>query len=302
MRLEWRQPYLNYPLIAEMKFSNKELCNLLFTRQSDGKFKCHSCNNTYSKSNGYTNLLTHLRIAHPDYLQQAKRSFERGNRLGLQVVDQRTTDIFKWVERCVMDKMPFTFCERPFVRQNSTMESISAGTLKKYVGLLYIHTREVVAEILPSALGLVIDGWSSNSRHYVAIIAVFNDPDVPQPKEPNPNYDEGAQCLTRRYFLLAFCPLENEEDLGAQSLFDLIADTISTFNKPWSSVLFMVGENCLVNQCIGDKDDALPFIGCASHRFNLAVSDFLEDHKDLLDKIHALTKYFNTLKGRAALA
>ncbi|KAG6957594.1 hypothetical protein JG688_00010896, partial [Phytophthora aleatoria] len=48
-------------------------------------------------------------------------------------------------------------------------------------------------------------------------------------------------CSSRRFLLLAISPLDEEEDLGAQSLFDQIADTLSHYEKPWVSVLFMVG-------------------------------------------------------------
>ncbi|RAW31389.1 hypothetical protein PC110_g12263 [Phytophthora cactorum] len=105
-------------------------------------------------------------------------------------------------------------------------------------------------------------------------MAVFEDPSVFQPKQRDSDYDESIQCLTRRFVLLVFCPLGDEEDLGAQSLFDLIADTLSIFNSPWESVLLMIGDNCSVNQVICRKLGALPFIGCASHRFQLAVNDF----------------------------
>ncbi|KAG2854150.1 hypothetical protein PC113_g13560 [Phytophthora cactorum] len=66
----------------------------------------------------------------------------------------------------------------------------------------------------------------------------------------------------------AFCPLGDEEHLSAQSLFDLIADTLSTYNRPCESVLFMIGDNC---------------------------------SELLLAKIHALMKHLNTIKCRAAL-
>ncbi|KAG6954994.1 hypothetical protein JG688_00012100, partial [Phytophthora aleatoria] len=79
----------------------------------------------------------------------------------------------------------------------------------------------------------------------------------------------GIQCLTCRFVLLAFCPLGDEEDLSAQSLFDLIADTLSTCNRP--------------------------------RRFQLAVNDFLADKELLLAKIHALMKHLSTIKCRAAL-
>ncbi|KAG2911655.1 hypothetical protein PC115_g12497 [Phytophthora cactorum] len=67
----------------------------------------------------------------------------------------------------------------------------------------------------------------------------------------------------------AFCPLGDEEHLSAQSLFDLIADTLSTYNRP--------------------------------RRFQLPVNDFLADKELLLAKIHALMKHLNTIKCRAAL-
>ncbi|KAG4227076.1 hypothetical protein PC116_g24528 [Phytophthora cactorum] len=105
-------------------------------------------------------------------------------------------------------------------------------------------------------------------------MAVYEDPSVFQPKERNPDYDESIQCLTRHFVLLAFCPRGDEEDLGAQSLLDLIAETLSTFDRTWESVLFMIGDNCSVNQAIGRKLGALPIIGCASHRVQLVVNDF----------------------------
>ncbi|ETP53070.1 hypothetical protein F442_02002, partial [Phytophthora nicotianae P10297] len=76
--------------------------------------------------------------------------------------------------------------------------------------------------------------------------------------EDDPDYFEGTDCYTRRFQLLAFWPLKVEEDLGAQSLFDLIADTLSRYNKPWDAVHFMVADNCSVNQYIGSREGGLP--------------------------------------------
>ncbi|RLN96633.1 hypothetical protein BBJ28_00025369 [Nothophytophthora sp. Chile5] len=89
--------------------------------------------------------------------------------------------------------------------------------------------------------------------------------------------------------------------MSAQSLFDLIADTLSRYNKPWESVAFMVGDNCSVNRYIGRREGAIPLIGCASHRFNLAVRDFLKDDEPLMGKIQTLMLKLRTIKGRALL-
>ncbi|KAE9175038.1 hypothetical protein PF005_g25579 [Phytophthora fragariae] len=260
-----------------MKFSNKDLCSLLFSELSPGKSTCNSCKKVYKEGRGYTNQMHHLLKKHPDYLQLAEAAFRKGNRLGLSLPDQRTNEIFRWIEWCVVERMP------------------------KYIHLLYGYVRDVIAAKLPDRFVIVLDGWTSGGRHFVVILAVYNDPSGADPAQRNPNYDESVQCLSRRFVLLAFCPFCDEENLGAQSLYDLIADTLATFNKPWTSVLFMVGDNCSVNQSIGRKAGALPFIGCASHRFQLAVNDFLSDDDALLAKIHALMKHLSKIKCRAAL-
>ncbi|RLN92817.1 hypothetical protein BBJ28_00025410 [Nothophytophthora sp. Chile5] len=63
----------------------------------------------------------------------------------------------------------------------------------------------------------------------------------------------------------------------------------------------MVGDNCSVNQYIGRREGAIPLIGCASHRFNLAVRDFLKDDEPLMGKIQTLMLKLRTIKGRALL-
>ncbi|GMF43142.1 unnamed protein product [Phytophthora fragariaefolia] len=63
----------------------------------------------------------------------------------------------------------------------------------------------------------------------------------------------------------------------------------------------MIGDNCSVNQSIGRNVGALPFIGCASNRFQLVVNAFLADHEPVLAQIHALMKHLSTIKCRAAL-
>ncbi|KAE9082332.1 hypothetical protein PF007_g22336, partial [Phytophthora fragariae] len=50
---------------------------------------------------------------------------------------------------------------------------------------------------------------------------------------------------------------------------------------------------------IGRKVGAVPFIGCASHRFNLAMKDYLAKEDALLEKIHALMKRYSTLKRKS---
>ncbi|KAE9303034.1 hypothetical protein PF008_g22328 [Phytophthora fragariae] len=286
-----------------MSLSSRTICNALFTSGGTNVFVCNTCNDTYRSSNGYSNLLNHLRRHHPAYEQLARSALREGNALQLRVVDQRTVDVYRWVEWIVVDKLPFSFCERPNVRANTKLSKINRQTVKIYVVDIADCVEARMKRDLPSPFGVVLDGWTHGGRHYLAIFAVFNGKREGAGVGTQTSADvfDDIHCTTRQFVLLAFCPLEDETDLGAQSVFDLLADTLSRYDRPWQAVTFMVGDNCSVNQSIVRKVGAVPFIGCASHRFNLAMKDYLAKEDALLEKIHALMKRFSTLKGRAVL-
>ncbi|KAG3195338.1 hypothetical protein PC128_g8589 [Phytophthora cactorum] len=193
---------------------------------------------------------------------------------------------------------------RRLTRLNATLSIVLEDTLLRYFVLLFEVVESRVASELPELFGLVLDGWTSSNRHYVAIFAFFDSATgntgtagISAASE----YYEDLECSSRRFLLLAFSPVETEKDLSAQSEYDLIADTLSRYNKPWNAVKFMVGDNCSVDQYIGRKEGAIPQIGCASHRFNLAVKDYLKKEDELITKVHAFMSKLRTVKGRAIL-
>ncbi|KAF1785835.1 hypothetical protein GQ600_8228 [Phytophthora cactorum] len=112
-----------------MEFTNKDLYYLLFTELSPNQARCNTCINVSS-------------LRHPDYQELAAAVFRKGNRFGVTLPDQRTCEVFRWVEWCIRDRMPVSFCERPLVRKNAKMEPISAATLQKYLDALYGLVRE----------------------------------------------------------------------------------------------------------------------------------------------------------------
>lgn len=68
---------------------------------------------------------------------------------------------------------------------------------------------------------------ANDSRHYVAIFAVFAIPGSRTDSHGTraDDYFDDIDCHSRRYVLLAFSPLDEEEDLSAQSMFDLISES-----------------------------------------------------------------------------
>ncbi|DAZ93435.1 TPA: hypothetical protein N0F65_000086, partial [Lagenidium giganteum] len=200
-----------------MALKNKEICEVLYTALGDKNYRCNSCSKVYARGNGYTNLLNHLRTSHAGFERVALDVIRSGNRIA-SVVDAKSIEIYRWVEWCILERMPFSFCESAIVRKNAKMAPISRDTLKEYVLKLYGWTREKVIQQLPERFGLVLD-----------------------------------------------------------------ADTLSTYQRPWEAVTFMVGDNCSVNQCIGRRQGAIPM------------------YQEMLDKINNLMKKLSTVKGRALL-
>jgi hypothetical protein len=113
----------------------------------------------------------------------------------------------------------------------------------------------LVRRNLSRAFGLVIDGWTSAVVHRDDLYAVF----------------AATDALPANQELLSFSPLDDEMDLGSRSLLNFIADTLKFYERPWESVLFLMSVNCSINQYIGSRC-GIPFIECASHKFNLAVN------------------------------
>ncbi|OWY93374.1 hypothetical protein PHMEG_00037258 [Phytophthora megakarya] len=58
-------------------------------------------------------------------------------------------------------------------------------------------------------------------------------------------------------------------------------------DKELDAVPFLIGDNCATNQRLATNLE-IPLIGCASHRFNLAVKRFLEDYQDQISIIQNL--------------
>jgi hypothetical protein len=59
------------------------------------------------------------------------------------------------------------------------------------------------------------------------------------------------------------------------------------FQKDFSNVVCLVGDNCATNQALASLCRK-PFVGCAAHRFNLAVQKYLKDFDSIMNKVKFL--------------
>ena len=267
--------------------ANEALIRTLFIETIDGVYKCNSCGTVrkQKKNTGWSNLLDHVKTAHADFFTRFKDGKNSGEMHQTQLKEmfkicypKTTTNLFGWIKWVVHGLKPFNFVEDPLNRENSKLDGISRNTLIKHLELLTLSVEKKISQKIESKFALVMDGWSTGSTHYLALFAVFDN------KED------------RETVLLAFSPFVDETNFGAKNHADFIKWVVeSVYGKNMSDVISLTGDNCSTNVAVS-RILSLPLLGCASHKFDLALSEFIVPWKPLINKIHILMTKLNTLK------
>jgi hypothetical protein len=89
-------------------------------------------------------------------------------------------------------------------------------------------------------------------------------------------------------------------DLSANSQSALILETLQIYGRNISNVVCIIGDNCSTNKSTANKL-GVPLLGCASHRFNLAVNFYLKDFESKLEKVSQISRKRRTIKNSAEL-
>jgi len=266
------------------KYSSKEISATFFegiasseTSKSSNKFKC-KCGVTRSQDlkKGYINLISHIKTNHPDWeeVMSSKKSFNKSQSL---FINQKASTYYSWLRWIILDCHPFSFVERPLTRQYSNLENVSVDSLMKYLKLLTEVVEEKVAASLPEQFGLIIDGWTEGTTHFFGLVA----------------------CFENGPLLLSISPPVDEEKYDAESQKLFVMDVLGLYSKSLDNVLFLVGDNAPVNFRLADLM-SVPFIGCASHRFNLACKLFLKPYEQQLGKVSFIMGFIRGSVKQAA--
>ncbi|ETL25409.1 hypothetical protein L916_20734 [Phytophthora nicotianae] len=167
--------------------------------------------------------------------------------------------------------LPFSFCETSAASNYVKIGSLSTDSLVKYKRLLVREVETVIAGILHKSFGIIFDGWTFRSEHYVAVFASFR-------------HDGKMQTI-----VIAIAPIIDDEisDHTASSNVKILDVILSYYGRSKASIAYIVGDNCSVNGAVADQLQ-VPMVGCASHRLNLAVNLLLAGDDKLLDKIQKL--------------
>ena len=252
-------------------------------------WKCSYCEvNIRRKPNsGWTSLYSHIQNRHASALEQVRQSAEASLAKGqtlmttsfVGVVSDEAVKIARCLDWVVMDDHSFNFVDKPRTKQYSNIGPISRGTLVKYMVLLADKLKAAVSNILPSTFGLVIDGWTLESEHYMAIFAAFTEKD-------NASF-RLLSCMVQDDIGDEEIYVEDTENcqkvfgLNAEDQYDHIFRVLQEYGYTEEQlasmeeiVEFVTGDNCATNKSMCRRAD-IPFIGCKSHLLNLDVQNFI---------------------------
>lgn len=188
------------------------------------------------------------------------------------------------MEIIILGLRPFSTVEDPALRAHTTMENICVNTFKKHVENLVQLVEKKITENLPKLFCIIFDGWSAGDTHYLGVFATFAA-----------GNKEGYERV-----LLTFSPMGDETSLTAEEHKAFLTFILGIYNRSWHNVVALVGDNCNTNKCISRLTNT-PLVGCASHRFNLAVMDIIREHDSIISKVHALMVQLRTLTTAAKL-
>lgn len=237
--------------------------------------------------NGYTNVYHHFDHQHPNWRKLVEEAY--GNHATqLTLDDFQSKDglvTFEWMELIIENNLPLTHVEKKsFTKKINIKGSLCYKTLVKRMELVMEFVKDDLKSKLRGvkSFGLMIDGWSHNHSHFLAVFIV-----------------------TKEYgnFLLYFSPLIDETRLTAASMADTIETVLEDYGLPHEKFVFLVGDNTNVNPALA-KELNVYFIGCHSHTLNLAIQKKLfanDSVKKLINKVHRMMNKLLTTKRLAIL-
>ena len=232
--------------------------------------------------------MSHLKDKHQDW-EQIYNEFKKNNLKAKKApagsvffINPKVITLHSWLDWIVTENLPISAVEKRSFREYSNLESISVDTFEKYLKLVEAGIEKNLKTELPTNFGLIIDGWTEGSTHYFGVFA---------------SYRKNGTNYTR--FLTISPPLD-ETSFTAQKQADFLVDVVEALGRCKENILYLVADNTATNPATATALD-VPFIGCASHRFNLAVQKYLERHQRIISDINHLMISLTNLKRAGRL-
>ena len=226
-----------------------------------------------------------------------------------KIVSAEVKNMFGWIEWIVMSDLPVKVVENEFYQKRSNLEPTTYKTLTKHMESLLRLVRENIKRGLPKTFGIIFDGWSCDGEHYIGIFATWVGDDGSVVKRL---IACGVQDLPETVEAAASFGF-TADDIG-DDLFDVLA----SYDRDFSALEFLTGDNAYVNGALCTKIETwifrskgihrcVPLVGCVSHKLNLAVQFLCSEDQNpvwsaAILRVQALMVSLKSLKNRVKLA
>jgi hypothetical protein len=281
------------------------------------EFRCKHCGKTAKQDqiSGVGNLMTHCKSKQCFGNDSFFDEFDKLNppsKGQLKLTDKAFTNdngfssakaknLFGWLDLVTECNMPIESCHNAKLLPYMNLEPVDPETLWKYMDAVSkVIVKKISDEIeTAKSVAVVSDGWSQGGEHYLGLYASYAHP-------------EGKKDIKDRtiakYAFLGMAPPGDGESYSAEVMKEYTLECCDYYRltKPDrfgeklldEKVKVMVSDNTAVNPATA-RALGIEFIGCSSHKFELAMSKLLEEHEQLLQKVHELMK---KVKGSLVLS
>lgn len=253
----------------------QRILDFFFKPVSEGldEWVCECGTKRKQSCSGYKNLVSHAEKQHLGNLRAFLNDCDETPSTSPVSLffNTKTEKIHGWLDLVINGLLPFSTVINPVFIRSAKFKSISRPALNKYMSLLTLRVENKISKTLPSKLALVFDGWTPNMAHFVSIYVIF-------PSSVDCGFDK---------VLLGSSPFEDEVFMSADAYVKYVTTVLEVYKKSLSNVLCYLGDNCSTNTCFASKVPG-KFIGCASHRYNLALKLIFKDCQPTIKKVHTI--------------
>jgi hypothetical protein len=170
---------------------------------------------------------------------------------------------------------------------------------------VYNVVLEEIKKEIPESFGVVFDGWSCDSEHYIGIFATWV------------NKSGG---VIERLLSCSVQDVPNDDDeaeqfgFTAEDIGDVFFDVMEKYNRSWEAIEFICGDNASVNRRLANlienalRDQGIrrrvPLIGCDNHKLNLGVETLYAAgtiYHDVVNKVQSAMICLSSIKNAPRL-
>ncbi|KAG3110001.1 hypothetical protein PI124_g10853 [Phytophthora idaei] len=229
-----------------------EIVNLLYKNPTPTERTCSICNRAVKqkKQAGYKNLITHLQGFHDGYETVAEECVKKYCQpISSMFVHKDAADTYGWTKLVALKNFPFAHVDAPIILSAIRYKAMDRATLpKRMVALEVVVDTKITEGLAGEKFALVFDGLTDSAEHAIANFAATK---------------KGMRFL-------ALSPFQDKSSMTAVDYIDFLDMALSQYGLHLADMVAIVADNMETNKAIARRVE-MPFIGCAAHRFNLAV-------------------------------